>query len=464
MALSPEVYLISSIVQNQDFQNALAAGVTADMFHTCAEEYEWLNRYYAQHRKEPSVVAFRRAHPRFRIIKNCDDTLHFVEEVRKSHARQRMTELLRDQADLIAEGRVDEAAEIGMRATVQIASEMGAHTDIDPLEDWSPTYQHVMARKANFDEFGMAGIPTGFDTLDERTGGIGRGQFAIFAARLGEGKSTKLLEIAAAAILAPAGYKVHYASLEMSKHEVTMRLHNLLSGRLGFQVFKSTELAQGRIADVKAYRKFLEELPKKIQGKITISDVRGIGETEIAAQIERHQPDLYILDYLTLAKMRGDGGWQDIGRFSKACKDMSKRYDLGFVAAAQLNRQGADKDATAATTIGGSDQIGQDADMVVMIRKMSTRITEMRLDKYRHGPAGYKWYSFLDLATGDAKEVSREKALDIIDIDKQRLDDEMNAEPPTRIKKLQLIKSVQQEGLEESETPRGAKRTLRRKK
>ena len=462
MALSPEVYLISSIVLNGDYKAALAAGLNGDMFHTCRDEFDWIARYVAKYQKSPSKAAFHRAHQSFRL-KDTNDTAHFVDEVRKSHARQEMTVLLRDQADLIAQGKISEAADLGLAGVTKIAAGMGEHEEIDALNDWKPMFNEVRARKARFEEFGMAGFPTGFDTLDERTGGVQRGQSWIIAARLGEGKSFKMLEMAAAMII--AGHRVHFAALEMSKSEVTMRLHNLLSGKLGMQVFQSSALAQGRDFNIKDYQKFLNELPNKIKGNLTVSDTRGLGSMEIASQLERNRPDAYFLDYLTLGKMRGDGGWQDIGRFSKDIKEMGQRYDTAMISAAQLNRNGTEKDS-GAETIGGSDQIGQDADAVIILKKLSTRMTEMRLVKYRHGKAGYKFYSFLDLETGTANEVSKERAAEIVDIDKDRLDAESATASVSPHKRKQVIKSIQEEQLANDDVelnsaayalPRGAK-------
>lgn len=423
MALSPEVYLLSSIVLNDDFQTAMKHGATVEMFHVHADEYQWLANYYAKWRKTPTRNAFRRAHPSFQL-KDVNDTGHYVEEVRKSHAKTELTALLNDQADLIAKGDISGAADLGLSGITKISAGMGAHEEIDALTDWKPMYNEVKARKLRFDEIGMAGIPTGFPTLDERTGGIGRGQSWIVAARLGQGKSFTLLQMACAALI--GGYGVHFAALEMSKTEVQMRLHNLLSSNVGLRVFQAESLAQGKNFDLKVYRAFLEELPKVIKGKLTVSDTRGLGAAEIASQIERNHPDLYVLDYLTLGKMKGDGGWQDIGKYSKDIKTIGQEYDCGMLSAAQLNRMGTDKGA-GTETIGGSDQIGQDADAVIMLRKLSTRVSELQLAKYRHGRDGFKWHNFMDLKTGERYEVSKSKALDIVDEDKDIADTESEA-------------------------------------
>lgn len=437
MALSPEVFLISSIVQNREFVLASNEGLTPDMFHVCHDEFAWLANYYKRYRKEPTKAAFARAFSDFRF-KNVNDTRHFVDEVKKSHTRAQMTEAMSDQADLLAQGKVTEAADLALRTITKIAGGMSDTAETDVLQDWKPMYNEVRARKLRFDEFGMAGIPTGFDTLDDRTGGIGRGQLWVVAARLGHGKSGTLLEMATAAIL--NGYRAFFWAGEMSQHEVQMRLHNLLSSSTGRAIYQANQLAQGRDFNIADYRKFLNDLSKQIKGTLIVSDKKGIGAMEIAAQIERHQPDVYFLDYLTLCRMKGDGGWQDVGNLTKELKEIAGRYETGLVTAAQLNRQGNDsgKEPPGAETIGSSDQIGQDADAVITLKQMSARVIMYKLAKYRHGPSGYCWYSIRDMANGVFEEVSKNRAMEVMDLDADIRDQEIEAGPTKKIARPKL--------------------------
>ena len=294
--------------------------------------------------------------------------------------------------------------------------------EVDALADWKHTYNEVKARKLRADQFGQSGIPTGMTTLDDMTGGIAPGQLWVVGARLGEGKSWFLARMAVGAIM--NGYKAHFAALEMSRTEVVMRLHNLLSSSYGQAVFQSTQLSQGKDYDIRAYRQFLEKLPEKIKGSMTVTDTRNIGAMEIAAHLERNRPDVYYLDYLTLAKTRGDGGWQDIGNFSKDLKALAGQYQVGMVAAAQLNRNGADtsKEPPGAETIASADAIGQDADGVITLKKKSDRVTMAKMAKYRHGRSGYCWYLRVDLDAGLIEEVSKQQAEDLMDQDSDRRD------------------------------------------
>jgi len=451
VALSPEVLLISAVLNQQDMKTALAEGATDDHFVVCAEEWEWMARYFRKYNRAPSKLAFRRAFPKFRI-REVDDIKHFVSEVRIEHTRTKLTEHLRDQADLLSQGKVAEACDLAQSGIIKIAGGMQSSDEIDVLGEWEKTYREVKARKLRADQFGQSGIPTGMNTVDELTGGVGLGQFWVVGARLGEGKSWILSTMACAAIT--GGYKAHFSALEMSKTEVTMRLHNLLSSQFGRQVFRSVQLSQGKDYNIKEYRKFLEELPKKIKGSITVTDSRNIGAMEIASHIERNKPDSYYLDYLTLARTRGDGGWQDIGNFSKELKQIAGSYQVAMVAAAQLNRNGSEpsKEPPGAETLAQADAIGQDADAVITLKKRSDRITMAKMAKYRHGRSGFCWYLFMDIDNGSVEEVSKNRAEDIMDQDADRRD--KNAETP-QVKKRKTsaapitskIKSTQQEAL-----------------
>jgi replicative DNA helicase len=422
MATSPEGYLISSVLRQRDYTIAVAHGINADLFHAFKDEWAWIENYFSKYRRAPSKAAFKRKFPDF-SLKAVDDTLHFSDEVRKSHARIMLTASLRDTADAIGEGDIDKAVSKMQGTMVAIAAQIGGINDVDILKDWEGIYSDVKYRKERYEEFGMAGIPTGFDTLDEKTGGVQPGHSWIVGARLGEGKSWTLMRMATTAIM--QGFNVHFAALEMTKADVGMRVHNFLSGQIGQTIFQSMSLSQGRDFDLSAYREFLRSLKSEIKGRMTVSDSKRIGEMEIAAQIERHRPDLYFLDYLTLAKTRGDGGWQDIGQLSKAIKGIAGEYGVGIVSAAQLNRNAAEsKVMPGPETLGQSDQIGQDADLILTLRKMTDRITKYSLVKNRYGTAGFHWWVHMDMTTGTFKEVSANKAHDTMDEDRDRVADQ----------------------------------------
>lgn len=420
MATSPEILLISSVLRESKLAYAIRANVTNDLFHLVQDEWKWLENYYKKYRKCPTKAAFVNSFPDFRI-KQVNDTEMYVDEVKRSHARHQLTTLLRDSADGIADGEIDRVLTNIQSEVIGIGTSMGAVKDVDVIKDWKDIYSSAERRVKNYNSQGLAGVPTGFATVDARTGGMQEGQLWIVAARLGEGKSWVLNQMATAAIL--NGNDVHFAALEMQRDEVTFRLHNLMSKARGEgSIFQAQELAMGSGVDLKKYKSFLENLEKNTPNKLTVSDVRGIGIGEIISQIERHQPRVYFLDYLTLAKMSGEGGWKEIGNFTKQLKDIAGRYGCTIVAAAQLNREGSGREPAQADTIAESDSIGQDADAIITLKKKSARVIKARLAKFRHGPGDYLWWNKFDLSEGEIHEITKDEAEDLMDEDAARIE------------------------------------------
>lgn len=424
MATNPETYLISSILREQDMLTAMKAGVSSSQFHACYDEWLWLEKFYLRHRKTPSKVAFKQQFPEF-PIKAANDVAHFASEVRKHHARITLTAAMRDVADSIAEGEIDEAVRSMHSKIVTISSAMGNGTnDSDIITSWADTFEEVEKRVIRVNEHGMAGLPTGFATLDERTGGPQPGHVWIVGARLGQGKSWTMMRMATAAVM--QGYTVQYNALEQTRPEVAMRIHTFLSSEVGEELFRNLDLMQGRNFNLRAYKRFLRSLRKEVTGRMHVSDTsRGkVSPLTIAAQIERNKPDIVYIDYLTLME-KGKGDWQAVAELSEQMKNLAMRYGVPIIAAAQLNRSlGLTKEPAGPEALAQSDAIGQDADAVITMRQMSPSVIQMKLVKFRHGLGGFKWHTQFQPSQGIFKEVSYERALELKDEDDDREDDE----------------------------------------
>lgn len=424
MSTNPEIYLISSILRDEDMIVAFKMGLNASQFHACPDEWEWLEKYYLKYRKTPSKTAFKQQFPEF-TIKAVNDTAHYSSEVRKHHARMTLTSAMRDVADYIAEGDIDAAVKKMHSRIVHISSEMGDGTnDSDIVTSWQDTYEEVEKRVDRVKQHGMAGVPTGFTTLDERTGGPQPGHIWIVGARLGQGKSWTMMRMATAAIM--DGYNVQYNALEQTRAEVAMRVHTFLSSEVGKELFKNLDLMQGRNFDLKAYKEFLGSMKESVNGRMHVSDTsRGkVSPLTIASQIERNKPDIVFIDYLTLMDKAG-GDWKDVARLSGEIKSIAMQYQVPIVAAAQLNRSlGLTKEPAGPEALAQSDAIGQDADAVLTMRMMSSSVIQMKLAKYRHGPSGFKWYCEFQPTAGIYREVSYDKAQELKDQDAEKDDND----------------------------------------
>ena len=238
------------------------------------------------------------------------------------------------------------------------------------------------------------GVPTGIRDLDELTNGLQSGQMVVIAARPGVGKSTLGLDIARSA-------SVHHHmpaaifSLEMSKHEITMRLlsaeakvplHHMRAGTLSDEDWSKLARRMGEIADAPLY---IDDSPN-----MTMMEIRA----KARRLKQRNDLKLIVIDYLQLmtSGKKVESRQQEVSEFSRALKLLAKELEVPVIAMSQLNRgseQRQDKKPML-SDLRESGSIEQDADMVMMIHredmyeKESPRAGEadIMLVKHRNGP------------------------------------------------------------------------------
>ncbi|HJP66834.1 MAG TPA: replicative DNA helicase, partial [Actinomycetota bacterium] len=124
----------------------------------------------------------------------------------------------------------------------------------------------------------FAGLPTGFQDLDELTSGLQRGNLIVVAARPGVGKSsfvTNLARNVAVGDSAGRGAPVMMFSLEMSRFEIGMRL---LCGeaKVAWDRVRTGRLATDEWTKIAEAAESLHEAPLFIvdSGNVTIVDIR----------------------------------------------------------------------------------------------------------------------------------------------------------------------------------------------
>ncbi len=186
----------------------------------------------------------------------------------------------------------------------------------------------------------LTGVPTGIASLDERTGGLQRGQLIIVAGRPSMGKSSLVISsFALAAALADDPVPVGIFSLEMSRMQVA---EQFLCSHARVNAFKlrrgnATEEDWGKIAHT------LSVLPN---APIFIDDTPGISIMEARSKARRlkaeHGVGLLILDYMQLAttgeRSGSENRHQELASIARALKGMARELDTPVVACSQLSR------------------------------------------------------------------------------------------------------------------------------
>lgn len=413
----PEALLISAVVRSKDHATLARQNVSANLFHVFDEEARWLEQYILRSGKTPSKAALRQAYPDFTIY-SVDDVEHWCEEVRKSHKRQSLVDLMDEALNLVDAGDEDSALRTLATGIVSVnATSGGMNTDYDVMEQWEEIYGIVADRVDRVRATGFAGIPTGFASLDFITGGWQPSWFCVIAARLGVGKTWTAVRSAWEA--ARTQHSVCYFSLEQSRFQIGMRVHAFGSRQYARQAFNPMDLNKGTGFDLRDYKKFLQELrDKKGQGKFFINDSsRGqVTPASIGAIVEAKQPDIIYIDYLTLLGATSDD-WRGTAKLSSDLQTIAQRYNVPIVALSQVNRLGISKEPPGAEHLSQADAIGQDADLVLTMTQRSQNVMKLKLAKFRHGPGGITWHAKFSPGTGEYDEITESEAITQIEAD-----------------------------------------------
>jgi replicative DNA helicase len=205
-------------------------------------------------------------------------------------------------------------------------------------------------------------------------------------------------------------------SLEMSKHEITMRLLSA-EARIPLQYMRT-----GRMGD-DDWVKLTRRLGEMASAPLYIDDSPNLTMMEIRAKSrrlkQRNELRLVVVDYLQLmsSHSRVENRQQEVSQISRSLKLLAKELEVPVIALSQLNRgaeQRTDKKPQL-SDLRESGAIEQDADVVILLHREdvyereSPRAGEADLivAKHRNGPtdtlvvAFQGHYSrFVDMAPG----------------------------------------------------------------
>jgi len=243
----------------------------------------------------------------------------------------------------------------------------------------------------------LTGLSTGFEMLDEITGGLQRGELFILAARPSMGKTALALNLGRNAAV-DSGKKVAVFSLEMTTRSLVMRMLSS-EAQVDFAAFRSG------LISTDAHSRLMAAAARLSEAKLWIDESGSASILEIRAKCRRlksqHGLDLVIVDYLQLAQ--GDRNTQsreqEISEISRGLKGLAKELDIPVLALSQLNRgpesRKEDKRPMLAD-LRESGAIEQDADIIGFIYRDIVynketefeNLAELIIAKQRNGPTG----------------------------------------------------------------------------
>lgn len=240
--------------------------------------------------------------------------------------------------------------------------------------------------------------PTGLNDLDSLIGGLIKQDLVVVAARPSMGKSW--LGCYLADYIAQNENKpVVFFSAEMSQEQVTKRFLSMHTG------IDSQRLMHNQIYE-EEYDSLVEGLGNLAELPIIIDDTPAsqLTPTRMRSVLRRIQSEkgelgLVVLDYIQkLGDRACRNRAQAIGKYSGACKDIAKTFNIPFVVLAQINRgvEGQSNKRPSMADIKDSGDIEQDMDLGLLLYRdeyynsdsSDEGIMEIIVGKNRNGGTG----------------------------------------------------------------------------
>ncbi len=246
--------------------------------------------------------------------------------------------------------------------------------------------------------------PTGLADLDSLIGGLIKQDLIILSGRPSMGKSWFACYLADY-IARNENKPVVFFSAEMSSEQLTKRFLSMHTG------IDSQRLMQNEIYEDE-YDSLVEGLSNLAELPIIIDDTPAseLTPTRIRSVLrrissEKEELGLVVLDYIQKLGDRSAGNRaQAIGKYSGACKDIAKMFNIPFVALAQINRsvEGQSNKRPTMASIKDSGDLEQDSDLLLMLYrdeyyKSDTEdngVMEIIVGKNRNGATGTCKVSF----------------------------------------------------------------------
>ena len=263
----------------------------------------------------------------------------------------------------------------------------------------------------------LRGIPTGFESLDNKLAGLQKSDLIILAARPSVGKTSLALDIARNAAC-QHNIPVGIFSLEMSAQQIVDRF---LAAEAHVDLWK---LRRGKLSsEGEDFTRIRDALDRLSHAPIFIDDDPASNIIQMRAKARRlqseHNLGLLVVDYLQLMipRRESDNMVQQMTENSRFLKALARELDIPVLAISQLSRAVEQRQPPIPrlSDLRDSGSIEQDADVVMFIyredkyKKNSSRknIADILIEKHRNGPTGsLELYfdpgktSFMDLEKG----------------------------------------------------------------
>lgn len=316
-----------------------------------------------------------------------DETMLFwCGQVRMKSMHNRTADMVEKAADLLDEGKSEEAFNTLKSGISAIQSEVVIATGVDITKNAEERKAAYLERKKNQ---GIRGITFGISDLDYILKGLAEDTLTMLIATPGIGKTWFTVRFAAYAML--QNWKVVVFVTEMGTETMQDRfdamLYSMMYRDFSYEKFRSGSL------DMETERSYFEFLDEKTRLEPLIlelaTDVSGI-----AAVVDKEKPDLVCIDgvYLMEDEEKAEADWLRVSHITRGLKRLAKEKHIRIFGNSQADKSTSKKTGPELGNISFTQGVGQDSDTVLALFRdevmRNDREMGVKVLKHREGILG----------------------------------------------------------------------------
>lgn len=239
----------------------------------------------------------------------------------------------------------------------------------------------------------LPGVTTGLADVDDKLGGLHRGDLIVVGGRAAMGKTAYLINMALSA--AKSGVPVGVISGEQPIEQIALRMMSS-EARVPAKKFRSAQFDEAEWPKVYGAATTTTDLPMWFLDRSSPS----ITEVARVARRWKHKYGIQALyvDYIQRLGGRGERKWEQVADVVTGLKNLARDLDIPVAALAQVSRavEGRADHTPRMGDLSDSSQIEKEADQVIMLYREGyydasapQNMARAIIEKNRHGPTGY---------------------------------------------------------------------------
>lgn len=372
-------------------------GLTEDMFLTCKDEIQFIQRHFAEYKQLPDKVIFLQKFKSFQILDVSESMEYLADRIKEQFLYTKMVPIITKAGELLREDSLKTVSYL--RAELEnLQKENPVSKNRDGVDIIAASKDRLSSYLKRCEMKGLMGIPTGIPQLDDLTNGWLWGEeLVVITGRTNVGKSWIAEYFGTVAW--EAGYKILHYSGEMSVEMVGFRFDTLHKHFSNMGLLNGSGMlgAKAGTDGGKYLRKDYEDYISQLSQKsgyiiVTPDDFGGRKPTvdELETLAKKLVADMVIIDQLSLMsdQRRADTPRIAYNNISEDAFLMSKRLGKPVIMLAQANRESVKNKKKGQSPelhdLAESDGVAQNSTRVISLSVIDG-ILKLAMKKNRYG-------------------------------------------------------------------------------